>query len=163
MLRRLTLLAAATAVASVSFTSVAYAGTALPDRSAPAPATGQRATNPAMVRPFNTFYLTNGDYVHITAGDASGHGWWEKLSGTATSAKVTIWLEENLGGTWYIEATGTYTGGPGPGSGKWANARYTCIPTTSTYQWRSRIDVDIIGEQDPPDQAITKTQSLHCL
>lgn len=123
----------------------------------------QPVPRPHAVQPRNTLYLTNGDYVHITAGDASGHGWWEKLSGTATTAKVTIWLEENLGGTWYVEATGTYTGGPGPGSGKWANARYTCIPTTGTYQWRSRIDVDIIGEQDPPDQAITKAQGLHCL
>lgn len=123
----------------------------------------QPSSGPAAVQPRNTLYLTNGDYVHITAGDASGHGWWEKLSGTASTAKVTIWLEENLGGTWYVEATGTYTGGPGPGSGKWANARYTCIPTASNFQWRSRIDVDIIGEQDPPDQAITKTQDLKCL
>jgi hypothetical protein len=125
----------------------------------------QKPTNSHSQRlhPLNTLYVTNGDYVHITLGDASGHGWWEKISGTATTAKVTIWLEEYLGGTWYVEATGTYTGGPGPGSGKWANARYTCIPTSSKYLWRSRIDVDIIGEQDGPEQAITDPQSLNCL
>lgn len=130
-------------------------------QSAQADPTAQ-ATPSAIVHPDNTLYLTNGDYVHITAGQASGHGWWEKVSGTASTAKVTIWLEEN-GGTWYVEAQGTYTGGPGPGSGKWANARYTCVPTATTYQWRSRIDVDIIGEADPPDQALTATQSLRCL
>jgi hypothetical protein len=115
------------------------------------------------LHPLNTLYITNGDYVHITSGQASGHGWWEKLSGTASTAKVTIWLEEYLNGAWHVEAVGTYTGGPGPGSGKWANARYTCIQTVTKYPWRSRIDVDIIGEQDGPEQYIMDTQPLSCL
>jgi hypothetical protein len=164
MSHRLVLVIAVAALALTSFTPAASAGVPLQRQSLNSGGAVHRPVSSTVaVHPLNTLYETNGDYVHITAGDASGHGWWEKVSGTASTAKVTIWLEENLGGTWYVEASGTYTGGPGPGSGRWANARYACIPTTGTYQWRSRIDVDIIGEQDAPDQAITKTQALHCL
>lgn len=49
----------------------------------------------------------------------------------------------------------------GGGAEKRANARRTCNGTTVT-QWRSVVDVDIIGYQDPADVHVTPVRFLRC-
>ncbi|MFJ2609642.1 hypothetical protein ACIO13_32375 [Streptomyces sp. NPDC087425] len=41
-------------------------------------------------------YASNGDYVHVSStkpATASAHGWWFKVKGPGSKAKVTIWLQ----------------------------------------------------------------------
>ncbi|MCX4730480.1 hypothetical protein [Streptomyces sp. NBC_01363] len=42
-----------------------------------------------------------------------------------------------------------------------ANARKTCEGRKKT-QWRSLIDVDVIGEADSPEKAVTATMTSNC-
>lgn len=112
-------------------------------------------------------YETRGDYVHVTSGEASGHGWWVKLSGPATMAKVKIKLQtKKIRRFWFDtwpDATdwNDNTVRSGGGSRKRANARRTCNGTTVT-PWRSVVDVDIIGYPDPPDVHVTPARFLEC-
>ncbi|MFF4416181.1 hypothetical protein ACFYY8_26970 [Streptosporangium sp. NPDC001559] len=109
-------------------------------------------------------FVTNGDYVHKTGNDATGHGWWINVNcGSGTRATVKIWLEEYFSdGSWRVKGSGSkspvYSGG---GSANRANARATCNNSTST-SWRSRIDVDLIGQVDSPEQAITAVRDIAC-
>ena len=50
---------------------------------------------------------------------------------------------------------------PGGGSGHRANARRPCNGTTVT-QWRSVVDVDVIGYKDPPNVLVTSDRFLEC-
>ncbi|NUK18533.1 hypothetical protein HRW16_18125 [Streptomyces lunaelactis] len=112
-------------------------------------------------------FYTNGDNVHISStapASASGHGWWVKISGPGTKAKVTIELQalDHRDNKWKTVATGSKNVYSGTGSANRAHARKTCTNRVQKVQWRSRIDVDIIGVNDSPEKAITKTRSLWC-
>ncbi|MEU2450727.1 hypothetical protein ABZ605_11765 [Streptomyces sp. NPDC012765] len=112
-------------------------------------------------------FYTNGDNVHISStapAAASGHGWWVKISGPGTKAKVTIELQalDYRDNKWKTVATGSKTVYSGTGSANRAAARKVCTNRIMQVQWRSRIDVDIIGVNDSPEKAVTKTQKLWC-
>ncbi|WP_329109503.1 hypothetical protein OG792_12115 [Micromonospora sp. NBC_01699] len=110
-------------------------------------------------------FISDGDFVHKTGNDATGHGYWGNINCPAgTRAKVTIWLEEYYDdGSWRVKGEGekspVYAGG---GSANRANARATCQGTAQV-SWRSRIDVDLIGQVDSSEQAVTETRNLACV
>ncbi|WP_274561662.1 hypothetical protein [Streptomyces spiramyceticus] len=112
-------------------------------------------------------FVTNGDHVHISStapATASAHGWWKKISGPGTKAKVTIELQalDYRDNKWKTVATGSKTVKSGGGSVNRANARKTCTNRVMQVKWRSRIDVDLIGVADSPEKAITATKTLWC-
>ncbi|MFI0774831.1 hypothetical protein [Streptomyces sp. NPDC021212] len=49
----------------------------------------------------------------------------------------------------------------GGGSSRRANVRKTCV-NAQKRQWRSLIDVDIIGVSDSPEKAVTKAVTVRC-
>ncbi|MUN41087.1 hypothetical protein [Actinomadura litoris] len=107
-----------------------------------------------------TYFRTRGDNPHITRGEVSVHGWWEKISGKATKAKVTVWLQAHKGAKWKTVATGKRT--VGPGSSKRANAREKCKNRTTKVKFRTVVDVDIIGYTDGPEKWYSNGFTLKC-
>jgi len=107
-------------------------------------------------------FLMDGDYVHTSMGDASGHGWWVNIDCQATQAIVTIRLQQNINGSWvYVGSPGQKTVYSGGGSANRAATRVRCNSSTMT-SWRSEIDVDVIGILDTPGKFYTPTRSLNC-
>lgn len=130
------------------------------------PATGS-AESRALPEQFVTVGEIRGDYVHLSgsAGSlaASAHGWWTYPEPTDLKAKVTVQLQANLAGTWTdVGPSGSEVIRPGTGgSGRRANARTLCVNAIST-EWRSVVDVDIIGKLDAPNKLVTAVQRLDC-
>jgi hypothetical protein len=107
-------------------------------------------------------FRMEGDYVHISIGDASGHGWWVNIDCDATQAIVTIQLQQYINGSWEDAGSpGQKTVYSGGGSANRAVARAFCNNSAAT-QWRSEIDVDVIGILDTPGKYYTPTRSLYC-
>lgn len=107
-------------------------------------------------------FRMEGDYVHISIGDASGHGWWVNIDCDATQAIVTIQLQQYINGSWEDAGSpGQKTVYSGGGSANRAVARAFCNNSAAT-QWRSEIDVDVIGILDGPGKYYTPTRSLYC-
>ncbi|MFD9907807.1 hypothetical protein [Streptomyces sp. NPDC059063] len=112
-------------------------------------------------------FRTDGDNVHFShtvRGHINAHGWWKVLSGPArgVKAKVTVWLQVKRGGEWKTlakDVRNVYSGG---GSGKRAAAAYKCTYNVGQYDFRSVIDVDLIGYPDDDYKKITETQRLGC-
>ena len=113
----------------------------------------------------NKVFFTNGDYVHISSTaprTASGHGWWTKGESDATEADVTIQLQINRNGTWAgVGSPGKKRVKPGGGSANRANARVVCTDT-STHEWRSVVDTDLVGYADSSETITTPGQRLDC-
>ncbi len=110
-------------------------------------------------------FVTRGDYVHFSRdvpGTINAHGWWTKTSGPATSAKVTIWLQVKSGSLWRTIDTGVKTVAPGGGRGKRAAANWECTNLIVKNEFRSVVDVDIVGYADGDSKLVTKTQTLYC-
>lgn len=121
---------------------------------------------PGVVRqetPGNPVFQTGGDYVHFSSTPpptVSAHGWW--LSSDGGKAKVTVELQiKKSGGGWRTVTTGSKTVKQGGGSSRRTNARLICVTTERT-TWRSRVDVDIIGEADTPDKLETPGRVYPC-
>lgn len=90
--------------------------------------------------------FAQGDNVHPSSGDASGHGWWTIGDGGCPNekAKVTVGLQEYFSDkTWHNEGSvGTASVYPGGGSANRAVARATCASTVPA-GWRSYVIVAI--------------------
>ncbi len=110
-------------------------------------------------------FETGGDRVHVSSTPprtASAHGWWRDKSAGNTKAKVTVELQvQKSDGSWRTVATGSKTVKQGGGSSRRANARKTCVGAKKT-KWRSRVDVDIIGQFDTPNKLITPATEFNC-
>lgn len=107
-------------------------------------------------------FRMEGDYVHTSMGDASGHGWRVNIDCQATQAIVTIRLQQYINGSWvYVGSPGQKTVYSGGGSANRAATRVRCNSGAMT-QWRSEIDVDVIGIPDTPGKYYTSTRSLNC-
>jgi hypothetical protein len=108
---------------------------------------------------------TNGDYVHISntpPASASAHGWWTYSKETELKADVTVQLQVNRGGTWVdVGRAGVERVRPGGGSANRSSARVPCVTLEST-EWRSVIDVDIVGVIDSPEKLYTASRRLSC-
>ena len=99
------------------------------------------------------------------------HGWWEKKGvpkpTKATKAVVQVWLQAQspVDHKWRNVGYGKGTYSPGPGSGKWANARVTCKvgPIAGPYKFRAEVDVDLVGYADSPERVYGATAAYNCL
>ncbi len=128
---------------------------------AAAAAPGGPGTSHTRMQADGVFY-TAGDWVHVTNGRASGHGWWVNESSTATQAVVTVQLQLNRGGAWInVGPPGQKTVFAGGGSANRAATRTPCVNTATT-QWRSEVDVDLVGSPDSPEKGYTEARSLAC-
>jgi hypothetical protein len=110
------------------------------------------------------FFYTNGDYVHIssTAFEASAHGWWTNGNCRATYAKVTVQLEEKKNGTWYrVGVVGSSTVRSGGGSANRSTGRAACTGS-GAHQWRSVVDVDLVGQADTDEKGVSPERTLNC-
>ncbi|MEI5099349.1 hypothetical protein RB200_13015 [Streptomyces sp. PmtG] len=112
-------------------------------------------------------FQTGADNVHFShtvKGNINAHGWWKNLTGPArgVKAKVTVWLQVKRGGEWKTLSTDVRNVYSGGGSGKRAAAAYKCTYNVGQYDFRSVVDVDLIGYPDDNYRKITDTQRLGC-
>lgn len=110
-------------------------------------------------------FYTRGDYVHISSSafEASGHGWWVNGDCSATSAVVTVQLQQYYSdGSWRnVGSVGSATVRSGGGAGNRATGRAGCNSSSLT-GWRSVIDVDLVGLADDPGKLTTPSQNIYC-
>lgn len=142
-----------TLLTSAALTTALLAGSVVPATAAPATAKGPGV------------FVTNGDRVHISSTPprtASAHAWWTHVSGPGTKAKVTIWLQMKSGKKWHSVARNAKNLKSGNGgSARRVVARKKCA-NRSKRQWRTKIDVDLIGVADSPEKAYTKPVTVRC-
>lgn len=101
--------------------------------------------------------------IRVKSDTASAHGWWEHPD-QSSQAEVTVWLQVKRGATW------TFVGEPGKervrsgsgGSGRRANVRIPSVGAAPT-EWRSVVDVDVVGKIDSPGRLIRPSMTLPCL
>jgi hypothetical protein len=109
-------------------------------------------------------FYTRGDFVHVSSTEpqaASGHGWWTNGDCPTPLADVSVRLQLLKNGTWTDVAWGSKVVPSGGGAGNRATARVNCR-TIAWNQWRSVIDVDLLGMFDTTDVLITQTRGLFC-
>ncbi len=156
-----------TLITSAALATALFGGSAAPAMAASAPATAAPA--PLVAAPATAngpgVFITNGDRVHISSTPprtASAHAWWTHVSGPGTKAKVTIWLQMKSGRTWHSVAKNAKNLKSGNGgSARRVVARKKCA-NSSKHQWRTMIDVDLIGVADSPEKAYTKPVTVKC-
>jgi hypothetical protein len=106
--------------------------------------------------------IANGDYVHVSSGQASGHGWWTQGTCTDPYATVAISLQElwTSDGTWHGGyGPNSSTERPGSGSATRVTAKQTCKDTSKRY-WRSVVSV--VLEDGSSDTTTTDKQYIAC-
>ncbi|QCX74062.1 hypothetical protein C9F11_01795 [Streptomyces sp. YIM 121038] len=159
-----------TGAASAALATLLAVGAAVPAQAAGSDAPSYRSAASAQSARAGSgvgAFQTLGDNVHFShtvRGHINAHGWWKNLSGPArgVKAKVTVWLQVKRGGEWKTLATDVKNVYSGGGSGKRAAAAYKCTYNVGQYDFRSVIDVDLIGYPDDSYKKITATQRLGC-
>lgn len=110
--------------------------------------------------------VTVAERVHIAHSEgaraAHAHGCWRKLAGSGTLAKVTVWLQLYKNGAWTTVKKKVQTVGHGCGRGKRVTARFECQGMVAWRDYRSIVDVDVIGVLDGSEKATSATQRLWC-
>jgi len=108
-------------------------------------------------------FETHGDNVHLSGGDASGHGWWVNRGCPTNTAVVTIRLQAYYtDGVWrYVGSLGRKTVYSGGGSANRATARVACLGG-GYYGFRSVVDVDLVGLNDSANVGYTPNVNLSC-
>jgi hypothetical protein len=159
-----TLAKAASAVAATALAVLLLGATAVPAPALTAPEpVPVGSTPPAAAGP--GIFVTNGDRVHISSTPprtASAHAWWTHVSGPGTKARTTIWLQIRSGRTWHQVARGVKNIKSGNGgSARRVVARKRCA-NRKKRQWRTKIDVDLIGVPDSPEKAYTRPVTVRC-
>lgn len=115
-------------------------------------------------------FATGGDRVHISKEKykghsvASAHGWWVKGSAKATKADVTVWIQYKPKGSnkWRTVETKKQRIKAKAGKNK---ARVTAREVCSSHsprQFRSVVDVDLVGYADSSEKLYTKAVTLKC-
>lgn len=135
---------------------------------------GHFAPAPPMLAPLATSgVITAGDCryrqavdeAHVTRGQASVHGYWIQVGGTCPSTATSmVWIQawwcDGYGCRWITLESGTRSAAPG--TGKRANARWTCAPTNRLVGWRGIVDVDLDWHIDPSGLTIGDYRNLRC-
>ena len=116
-------------------------------------------------------FATGGDRVHISSEKqsngrniASAHGWWLKGTTKASLADVTVQIQYKPKGSnsWRTVETKKQRIKAKSGSNKSrVTAREACS-SHSPRQWRSVVDVDLVGYIDSPEKLYTQTVTLKC-
>jgi hypothetical protein len=119
---------------------------------------------PAQVTPPRQF-LTYGDYVHISRSPpraVSAHGWWVRIDNEAPLALVRVQLQIKRAGLWLnVGSLGSKVIKSGGGSASRVSARAACVGS-DVHEWRSVVDVDLVGYLDSADRHITPARLLPC-
>ncbi|MFB9392406.1 hypothetical protein ACFPM3_19760 [Streptomyces coeruleoprunus] len=157
-------------MASVALAALLAAGAAVPAQAAtnsPAQGAGTAAQSQTAARAGSGVgaFQMGGDLVHFShtvAKTVNAHGWWKRLSGPATKAKVTVWIQVKSGSGWRTLNTGTKTVYSGGGSGKRASAAWKCTNLIAKNTFRSVVDVDLVGYPDDAYKKVTTPQTLYC-
>jgi hypothetical protein len=99
------------------------------------------------------------DDPHYSSPDVSGHGQWELGTCTSNTAHVYNCLYE-----WYTDSTWRRKAcsavvqlKPKSQSNNRTTARRTCDSTAQSISWRNHVDVDVDGQNDPPDTPYHQT------
>lgn len=115
-------------------------------------------------------FFSHGDYLHISTSSgpraASGHGWWTEGTCPPTwRADVWIQLQVRRGdtGEWVdVGDRGEASAlPPGSGRGNRVTGRVEC-QGTANIEWRSIVDVDIVGVPDSSERLNTPARTLSC-
>ncbi len=117
-------------------------------------------------------YKTGGDNPHMssTRVHVSVHGWWNAWSDDCPfRSTVKVWLRAYY---CWNEAKGLcawITVGYGKEDvrsrrpwGDWVNARRHCGPATKLVSYLGIVDVDLIGQRDPPDKRYSDIEEFFC-
>lgn len=112
-------------------------------------------------------FETVGDNVHLSSSQpwaTSAHGWWRMISGPrGVKAKVTVYLQaQDVHGSWITVSTRSKVVYSDGGSANRAVAQKQCTNLIQRVLWRSLIDVDLIGINDPPDITTTSSLPYYC-
>ena len=116
-------------------------------------------------------FATGGDRVHISSTKqtngrniASAHGWWVKGTAKATLADVTVQIQYKPKGSnsWRTVETKKQRIKAKTGKNKSrVTAREACS-SHSPRQFRSVVDVDLVGYIDSPEKLYTQAVTLKC-
>ena len=109
-----------------------------------------------------------GDYVHVSTGQASGHGWWDYVSGTMppNGVTVTVTLQVYMTlpvcpGYYSVSTAKGVVYRSGGGSGNRVTARATCASTTRK-MWRSVVTVVVNTVPSSTGSVTTTPQTIAC-
>jgi len=104
-------------------------------------------------------YSANGDFAHVTNGEASGHGWWVwDNGGPVRTANVYMTIMKYTGGRWVVMNDASNPNQkPGSGSTVRLNVRFPCSGTAQTL-WRTGI-VATVNRQSGDTFATTAAKS----
>ena len=107
------------------------------------------------------------DNPHVTAGEASVHGYWLYKSGDCpATADVTVNLQalgcSTFGCTWITQATDTATAvTPGSGTGHWATPHRACA-NSNLVGWRGEVWVSLADFWHPYGGTAGPELNLNC-
>lgn len=117
-------------------------------------------------------YTAGGDNPHISSAGphVSVHGWWNSWSENCPSrSRVKVWLKAfycwNEALNWCAWITVGYKKHDVRArnlSGNWVNARDYCRPATTYTSYQGIVDVDLIGQRDPPDRRYSRIRDFLC-
>jgi hypothetical protein len=117
----------------------------------------------------NCTYMQHAEDPHWSDGETSisVHGYWTKKSGSScpTYANVDTYLQAhwcNMFGCSYVTiASDSRDVRAGGGSGRRGNARNGCSGT-DLVAYRGAVDIDLIGQNDPPGLTYSKSLDFEC-
>jgi hypothetical protein len=108
-------------------------------------------------------FETHGDNVHYSGSEVSGHGWWINRGCPTSTAVVTVRLEAFYSdGIWRTVNTAQSAVLSGGGAGRRTTARAQCRSAGGLFSFRTIVDVDLVGVNDPSGVGITPVQNLLC-
>lgn len=108
-------------------------------------------------------FETHGDNVHYSGSEISGHGWWINRGCPTSTAVVTVRLQAFYSdGVWRTVNTAQSTVTSGGGAGRRATARALCRGAGGPFSFRTIVDVDLVGVNDPSGVGISPVQNLLC-
>jgi hypothetical protein len=120
---------------------------------------------PARAAPSRHF-LTYGDDVRIPSTSpraASAQGWWVRIDNEAPLAVVQVQLQIKRAGLWLdVGSTGRRIVKSGGRSANRVSARVPCVGS-DLHEWRSVVDVDLLGYLDSADRHVAPARLLPCV
>ncbi|MFC6695807.1 hypothetical protein [Nocardioides daphniae] len=144
---------------ALPLTLTASAASAGATGSPPVHESGQAAAKPTK------FFVTVAEIVREKPADTlRTKGCWKLAKADPTKrAKVKVWIERRSPGsdTWN-RVSGSTTKTIKSGCTQKTIHTKSCDTSSKTYEYRSRVDVDIVGAIDTPDVAASPAREIKC-
>lgn len=108
-------------------------------------------------------FYSRGSTVQLYAGGVTAHGWWDNVNCRTSKAVVRVRIQYlNSWGNWKtVGDEGKEKVSAGGGSDHRSTARLGCASSRER-QFRSQIDVDLMGIIDDRYKLYTSEQTLNC-